>query len=155
MVTPNKKLYRSADNRIIAGVCGGLGEYFNIDPTFIRIIFILLVLTDGVGLVLYFVLALIIPKKGGSDLRGNAAELAGRAKELSANFQQSRHGKNYLGIIIVFLGLLLLLKNTLPNHLLWFRQELIWPALIIIIGFYLMFKKKNAQYDHKKTKLKK
>src|SRR3989344_7803772 len=102
------KLHRSRNNRWIAGVCGGLGEYFNIDPTIIRIVFILLVLTDGLGLVLYFILALVIPKKGGSDLRGNAQELAERAKVLGGNFKNSRRGKNFLGIIVVFLGLLLL-----------------------------------------------
>lgn len=142
---PAKKLYRSTDNRIIAGVCGGMGEYFNIDPTLIRIIFILLVLTDGLGVLLYLVLALIIPKKDGSDLRANAQELAQRTQELSGRLKNSRHGKNYLGIIIVFLGLLLLLKNTAPHHLLWFRPELIWPALIIIIGLFIILKKKISK----------
>lgn len=60
-----KKLYRSDKNRIIAGVLGGLGEYLNIDPTILRLVFVLFdVLTGFIPfIVLYFVAAVIIPKK--------------------------------------------------------------------------------------------
>ena len=56
-----KKLYRSNDRKI-AGVCGGLAEYINIDPTVIRVIWALIGLT-GAGVVAYLVCALIIPEK--------------------------------------------------------------------------------------------
>ena len=61
----NKKLYRSNDRKI-AGVCGGLAEYINIDPTVIRVIWALVGLT-GAGVVAYLVCALIIPEKN-SDI---------------------------------------------------------------------------------------
>ena len=57
----NKKLYRSNDRKI-AGVCGGLAEYINIDPTIIRVIWALVALT-GAGIVAYLVCALVIPEK--------------------------------------------------------------------------------------------
>ena len=57
-----KKLYRSRENRMIAGVCGGLAEYFNIDPTIVRLIFVLVGLAGGPGLVLYIILAIIVPE---------------------------------------------------------------------------------------------
>ena len=57
----NKKLYRSNDRKI-AGVCGGLAEYINIDPTIIRVIWALVGLT-GAGIVAYLVCALVIPEK--------------------------------------------------------------------------------------------
>ena len=59
-----KKLYRSTTNKKIAGVCGGLGEYFNVDPTIFRIIFIILLL-PGVfpGLIPYVILWVIMPKR--------------------------------------------------------------------------------------------
>ena len=60
LVTP-KRLYRSRDDRMIAGVCGGLGEYFGVDPVVIRLGFLLLALTTGVGLVAYFILAVVVP----------------------------------------------------------------------------------------------
>ncbi len=59
-----KRLYRSTDDRMIAGVCGGLAEYFNIDPVIIRIIFFTLLLPGGLpGLVPYGILWAIVPKK--------------------------------------------------------------------------------------------
>ncbi|MCK6581033.1 MAG: PspC domain-containing protein [Anaerolineae bacterium] len=57
-----KRLLRSRTNRQIAGVCGGLGEYFGIDPTLLRIAFILMVVFGGSGLLLYIILALVIPE---------------------------------------------------------------------------------------------
>ena len=50
-----KRLYRSRDNRMIAGVCGGLGEYFNIDPTLIRLLLLFLTLWGGGGVVVYII----------------------------------------------------------------------------------------------------
>ncbi len=55
------KLYRSLKNRVIAGVAGGLGEYLNIDPVVIRIIFIVLTVFSGSGVLLYLIMWLIIP----------------------------------------------------------------------------------------------
>ena len=57
-----KKLYRSTHNKMIAGVCSGLAEYINIDPTIIRVIWALVGLS-GAGLIAYLVCALIIPEK--------------------------------------------------------------------------------------------
>lgn len=57
-----KKLYRSNTNRKLSGVCGGLAEHFDIDPTIIRLIFIFLTLFVGGGLLIYLICALVIPK---------------------------------------------------------------------------------------------
>ena len=56
-----KKLYRSRSDRWLAGVCGGIGDYFNTDPTVIRVIFVLAGLIMGGGLFIYLILWLIIP----------------------------------------------------------------------------------------------
>ena len=58
----NKKLYRNTSNKMIAGVCSGLAEYLNIDPTIVRLIWALIALS-GAGLVAYLVAAIIIPEK--------------------------------------------------------------------------------------------
>ncbi len=55
-----KKLYRSRESRMICGVCGGIGEYFNVDPTLIRLAWVL-VAACGWGVVAYFAAAVIIP----------------------------------------------------------------------------------------------
>ena len=57
-----KKLYRNPNNKMLAGVCSGLAEYINIDPTVIRVIWALVGLT-GTGIIAYLVCALIIPEK--------------------------------------------------------------------------------------------
>lgn len=64
MKNATKKLYRSSDDYIIAGVCAGLGDYFSIDPIIFRIIFIVLTIGSGIGVLLYLVLMIILPKKG-------------------------------------------------------------------------------------------
>jgi phage shock protein PspC (stress-responsive transcriptional regulator) len=56
----NKNLVRSRDNRMLFGVCGGLAEYLNIDPVIVRLVAVLLTLWNGVGLLLYLVLAIIM-----------------------------------------------------------------------------------------------
>jgi phage shock protein C len=56
-----RKLYRSRSNRQVAGVCGGLAEYFNMDPTLIRALFVVLAVLGGSGLVLYLALWIIVP----------------------------------------------------------------------------------------------
>ena len=57
-----KRLTRSLANKKIAGVCGGLGEYFIIDPTIVRVLFLFLLLFGGGGLLLYIILWIIVPE---------------------------------------------------------------------------------------------
>lgn len=57
-----KKLYRSRTDKMIAGVCGGLGQYLSLDPTLIRLIFVLLLLLGvGTGLLIYLIMMIIVP----------------------------------------------------------------------------------------------
>ena len=58
----DKKLYRSRTNKMLSGVCGGIAEYFNIDPTLIRLLFVLFGCTGG-GILAYIIAAIIIPDK--------------------------------------------------------------------------------------------
>lgn len=57
-----KKLYRSNTDRKLSGVCGGFAEYFDLDPTIIRLLFIFLTLFGGGGLLIYLICALVVPK---------------------------------------------------------------------------------------------
>ena len=58
-----KKLYRSKTNKTIAGVCGGLAEYINMDPTVVRLLWVLITACAGAGLIAYLVCAIVIPEK--------------------------------------------------------------------------------------------
>jgi phage shock protein C len=64
----NKQLTRSHQDRMIAGVCGGLAEYFKLDPTLVRLAFVVLAFAKGFGLLVYFILLVLMP------LGGSAAE---------------------------------------------------------------------------------
>ena len=57
-----KKLYKSRTNRVIAGVCAGIAEFFNIDPTIVRVVWAILILCFGTGILAYIICALIIPE---------------------------------------------------------------------------------------------
>ncbi len=59
----SKKLYRIPDQGMIAGVCAGLGEYLNADPTIVRLIFVLLTLAGFSGVLIYLIMLLIVPVK--------------------------------------------------------------------------------------------
>ena len=59
-----KRLYRSNKNKILGGVCGGIGEYLDVDPTLIRLIWIMFALMFGSGVIVYIIAWIIIPKKG-------------------------------------------------------------------------------------------
>ena len=57
----NKKLYKSNKNKMIAGVCGGIAEYFNMDPTIVRLIAVIFGLLKGFGFLLYLIAAIVMP----------------------------------------------------------------------------------------------
>ncbi len=59
-----RKLYRSRTDKMVAGVCGGLGEYLDVDPTLIRLLFVFAVLAGfGSGIVLYIIMAIVMPPR--------------------------------------------------------------------------------------------
>ena len=64
---PPKELHRSRDDRLLAGVSGGLGRYFDISPNFFRVGFAILTLVGGAGILLYLAAALVIPEEGRTD----------------------------------------------------------------------------------------
>lgn len=59
----NKRLYRSRKQRQVAGVCGGIADYLSIDPTLVRLFWVLLALIGGPGVILYIILAVIVPEE--------------------------------------------------------------------------------------------
>lgn len=62
-MNPQRRLTRSSSNRLVAGVCGGLAEYFGIDPTLVRVLFVLLVLAAGMSPLIYLVLWVVLPSE--------------------------------------------------------------------------------------------
>jgi phage shock protein C len=142
-----KRLYRSKKNEVIAGVCGGIGEYFDVDPTIIRIIFIILTIWGGVGVILYIIGMLVIPYQGqeAKESRDEAKEKikeAGKKVEAVASDIRDElkskkghpDGGIYLGLIIILLGVMFLLRRWFS----WFDFEYLWPLFLILIGILII-----------------
>lgn len=139
-----KKLYRSETNRVLAGVAGGLGEYFSIDPTIIRLIFVLLTVFGGGGVLVYIILWILIPSENNTDkdtedtIKQNAEELKAKAQNFAQEFKGMKlehNPRNWLGYLVIFLGLIFLLDNFGI-----LRFHLFWPVVLIGFGLFLLFK---------------
>ncbi len=59
----DRKLYKSKSNRVLGGVCGGIGEYFGVDPTWVRLAWVIFSMMGGSGLLAYIIAALIVPEE--------------------------------------------------------------------------------------------
>ena len=144
----NLKLYRSETDRMIAGVCGGLAKFFNVDATLVRLVFLLLLFLGGSGFLLYFILWIIVPQEShaGSStqdvVQANAEDMAQTARNFgesmggsSGDVAQSaaRNGPLILAVLLIFLGVWFLLQNLLHIDLSQF-----WPVILIVIGLALL-----------------
>lgn len=154
-----RRLYRSRTDRMIAGVCGGLADYFDVDPTLVRIAFVVLFFLHGVGLLAYIILAIVLPQKGSeaskpsdvvrenlSDIGRTASEFGDDLRtrfdqegyEASDRVQRRERRRNLFGIILILLGVLFLMANL--GLLWWINFNLIWPLILVAIGLLLLFR---------------
>lgn len=125
-------LRRSSVNRILAGVCGGLGEYFAIDATFIRLVLVLLAFAGGVGLLAYVVLWILMPESGQADSSTSPAPAAWRVTDPA-------RAREMLGVLLIVLGGLFLLANLGLIALEW---RLVWPLVLIGIGVFILLRRR-------------
>lgn len=94
----NARLYRSEDDRMVAGVCGGLADYFEVDATLVRAVFVILAFLNGAGLLIYLALAIVVPRHGVPSqdtqaiLRENVEELGKTAKKVAEDVQKAIAG---------------------------------------------------------------
>ena len=82
MNVENRRLYRSTSDRMISGVAGGLGEYLNIDPTIVRLIFVLSLFVGGTGALVYLVMMLVVPEESldASDTKVEVVDVEEKAE---------------------------------------------------------------------------
>lgn len=136
----NKTLFRSDSNRIIAGVCGGIGEYFDVDPTFIRILFVLITLFGGSGIFIYFVLWILVPSRnhGGFSFH----EIKEKAQNFVTNVREEKENNFTAAMIFILIGILLLLNNlhVIPWNF-WDTVRRFWPVLLIVMGLQMIMKR--------------
>ena len=86
-----KRLYRSETDQIIAGVCGGIAEYLDVDPVIVRVLFALALISEGFGLMLYIILWIVIPTKSSVNKEHNEV-VQENAKEIKTNVAKATKG---------------------------------------------------------------
>jgi phage shock protein C len=154
-----KKLYRSTMDKMIGGVAGGLAEYFDIDSTLIRVLFIVVVFLGGGGIIAYIILWIVVPQKpyelpknpfaqttpeSGSGSNFSAAENNSDSFSMSngsvaGSMTKSSNKQIWVAIVLMVIGGLLLLDNIFPR----FDFDHYWPVILIGIGIGLLLKAKN------------
>lgn len=126
-----KKLYRSRKERVIGGVCGGIGIYFGIDPTLTRIIWVVATLLGGAGIIAYIVAWIVIPEE--PKIEGTEVTSA----EIENSKPNTMKLELIIGGFILAIGILLLLSNFGLFEWGWVRR-IFWPALIIFVGILII-----------------
>jgi phage shock protein C len=148
-----KRFYRSRNDRVLAGVCGGLAEYFDIDPLLIRLLFVVLALIGGGGFLLYIILWIVTKEVPAGwqaspvtptpeNRQGPAPDpqpAGDTPKPQPAAVREPRPRKKHKGLIgglvLITLGILFLIQEF--SETLDFGD--LWPVLLVVIGLGLLF----------------
>jgi len=143
-MTEQKRLYRSCKNRMLGGVCGGLGEYFNIDPVFIRIGLVLFALAYGIGVLFYLIAWAIIPEDPACQNPKCCPPQDTEETEKAVPHNKTERiekdrSRIIVGSILLVAGIIFLLQNILKTEL-WHN---FWPVIIIAIGLGIILKSIN------------
>ncbi len=121
-----KRLYRSRHNKIIAGICGGIAEYFDIDPVIVRLLMVLLFIY-GVGLIIYILGWIMIPQ-----------EPAEMPQEEVIDVDEEKKRREKLGaIVLIIIGVVLIFGEFYSMSFIW---KLAVPITIIAAGIYILLK---------------
>lgn len=118
-----KKLYRSTSDKIIGGVCGGVAQYIELDPTIVRIIWAILVFLYGVGLFAYIVMWIIVPE--GDNYGGGS-------------HTDPEERRRLIGGILIGVGGLLFLGRFFS----WFDFRVVLAILLVAAGVYIIVRKR-------------
>ncbi len=131
-------LFRIKKDRLVAGVCSGLGQYFDVDPILVRAVFVITTLAGGAGILAYILLWIIMPEEKGTaeeiEKEGEKIEI----KETEKKAKDTTGRRNLTaGLVLVVIGLVLLVQNLFPG----FNLTKFWPLVLIIIGIALVGKR--------------
>jgi len=142
-----KKIYRSRDDRIIFGVCGGIAKYFEVDVLIVRLIFLALVFGGGSGLIIYLICALLIPSEDKNNNNGFVNEekaeefvekIGEKIKDLSSETKKG-DWRFLFGMLLVLAGFIFLIDNIFDLRNFWSN---FWPIFLVLVGLIILFKRK-------------
>lgn len=143
---PGRRLYRSPTEKKIAGICGGIAEYFDIDPVLVRIAAVLVTFPHGLGIIVYLICWAAIPMRSGEPASGTGPAVGADSPEHT--FQDPaapRHGRGsgelVAGGILIIIGLFFLMFNVGLfdwDIFRFWRWRFIWPIILIGLGLYVV-----------------
>jgi len=145
MTNEVKKLRRSSSDKMIAGVCGGLGEYFDVDPLIFRLIFAVMIIFGGTGVLAYIILWILIPEDNeqrnikdlGENIKKGANKIAQEIKDTDVH----SNSRFVAGAIILTIGVIFLINNFFPFFGLGVKK--LWPLIIIVVGGSILLNPKR------------
>jgi len=145
MTNEVKKLRRSSSDKMIAGVCGGLGEYFDVDPLIFRLIFAVMIIFGGTGVLAYIILWILIPEDNeqrnikdlGENIKKGANKMAQEIKDTDVH----SNSRFVAGAIILTIGVIFLINNFFPFFGLGVKK--LWPLIIIVVGGSILLNPKR------------
>jgi len=125
----SKKLYRSSSDKMIGGVCGGLGKYFDVDSTLVRLGAVLSIFT-GVGLIAYLIAWIVVPLDSGRGVNEKIKDKVQKIEKGRVQKVKKKRGGFWLffGGLLVFIGFANL-----------YSTEVVFPWAILIWGLYLIW----------------
>jgi phage shock protein PspC (stress-responsive transcriptional regulator) len=133
----NNRLYRCRHDRRLAGVAGGLAEFFDLDPTLVRLLwFLSIFFTGGLSILLYIGLALIVPQEPLSDLEATQAVAVGAGHRHAPRAEGSGRWVTFFGLVLILFGGLALVDAILPSWVESWRY--LGPAFFVGIGLLLV-----------------
>jgi phage shock protein C len=145
-----KRLYRSQNGAMLGGVCVGLGKYLNLDPIWVRLFFVLLAISNGIGVLAYIIMWIVVPREDQAVVKEGvtvipATDFGDKAHMMGDELRDVSKRSNeklplYIGIGLIILGGFAFL-NTLPYAWVhWVKDIVIWPALLILAGAALLIR---------------
>lgn len=139
-----KRLYRSYENKMLGGVCAGLGDYFDIDPTVIRILAVISLFVSGGVAVIGYIVAWIIVPQGYPSMPNEKAPAAPTSHSEPSG--PSPWATYIPGLFFIIIGTMLLVRE----HWFWFSWSELWPIVLIAVGIVVIFAgRRNARaYAH-------
>ncbi|MGC8778114.1 MAG: PspC domain-containing protein [Candidatus Caldatribacteriaceae bacterium] len=133
-----KKLYRSRKERILGGVCGGIAEYLETDPTIVRLVAVLLILLAGSAIVAYLIAWILIPEKP----KEGEEQLEPPREHPEQERGEKKRNQQLMAWILLVVGVLWLSQNF--SHF-WFRfiphpGQILFPMVLIVASVVLLLK---------------
>ncbi len=136
MKDQTKHLYRSRSNKTLAGICGGIAEYFGFDATIVRLLWVVLTLFGGSGILLYVIAYFVMPVNPEYTVQPPHSE--------KSDFTAGK----VIGIFLMFIGVLLLLDNLdiFSFHSFWHESwEFVLPAIFVFAGIALLLRTERKE----------